>query len=119
MTGLEKKLQMESDKGGVNISNSWAKIARWRGAVPRIIKATIDEYNRFCDRGDDRMFAKGRRFLVLLRAPPYYGVTCYQGFLGTLGGMKINHYMEVLDQQDDSISGLYGGGSDAGGEGDT
>ena len=55
-----------------------------------------------------------------LRTPPYYGLKCYQGFLGTIGGIKINHRMEVLDQQEDPIPGLYAGGNDTGGwESDT
>jgi fumarate reductase flavoprotein subunit len=66
------------------------------------------------------MFGKERRFLVPLRTPPYYAVQCHQSFLGTIGGIKINHHMEVINQQDDPIPGLYAGGNDSGGwESDT
>jgi fumarate reductase flavoprotein subunit len=120
LTELGKKLRSESEKGGVKISDSWKEIAGWIGTAPKILKATIDEYNRFCDRGYDEMFVKDRRFLMALRTPPYYALKCYQGFLGTIGGIKINHHMEVLNQQDDPIPGLYAGGNDAGGwESDT
>jgi len=120
LTELGKKLRFESQKGGVKISDSWEEMARWMGAVPKVLKTAIDEYNRFCDRGCDEMFVKDRRFLMPLRTPPYYGLKCYQGFLGTIGGIKINHQMEVLDQQADPIPGLYAGGNDTGGwESDT
>ncbi len=120
LTQLEKKLRLESKKEGVKISGSWEEIARWIGASPKVLKATINEYNRFCDRGHDEMFVKDRKFLVPLRTPPYYALKCYQGFLGTIGGIKINHCMEVLDLQGDSIPGLYAGGNDTGGwESDT
>jgi len=36
-------------------------------------------------------------------------------FRGTLGGIKINHFAEVLDKRGDAIPGLYAGGFDAGG----
>jgi fumarate reductase flavoprotein subunit len=36
-------------------------------------------------------------------------------FLGTLGGIKINHKMEVVDKKENPIPGLYAGGMDAGG----
>jgi fumarate reductase flavoprotein subunit len=120
MTDLGKKLRLESKKGGVKISNSWDGIARWIGVPPKVLRATINEYNRFCDRGHDEMFVKDRKFLVPLRTPPYYALKCYQGFLGTIGGIKINHHMEVLGHQDDPIPGLYAVGNDTGGwESDT
>jgi fumarate reductase flavoprotein subunit len=120
LTELEKKLRLESQKGGVKISKSLEEVASWMGAAPNVLKTTIDEYNHFCDRGCDEMFAKDRRFLMPLHTPPYYGLKCYQGFLGTIGGIKINHHMEVLDQQEEPIPGLYAGGNDTGGwESDT
>jgi fumarate reductase flavoprotein subunit len=36
-------------------------------------------------------------------------------FLGTLGGIKINHKTEVVDKKDKIIPGLYAVGFDAGG----
>jgi fumarate reductase flavoprotein subunit len=120
MTKLEKRLQAEADNGTVKISDSWGDIARWIGAAPRVLKETIKEYNASCDRGYDMLLLKDRRYLFPLRTPPYYALKCYQGFLGTIGGIKINHHMEVLDQQDDPIQGLYAAGSITGGwESDT
>jgi fumarate reductase flavoprotein subunit len=120
LTELGRKLQAESGKGGVKIADSWEEIAGWIGASSKVLKGTIDEYNRFCDQGHDEMFVKERRFLKALRTPPYYALKCYQGFLGTIGGIKINQHMEVLNQQDDPIPNLYAAGNDTGGwESDT
>jgi len=117
---LEKELRLEVDRGEAKISDSWDGIARWIGAAPQVLKATIDEYNSFCDQGYDRIFAKDRRYLVPLRTPPYCAIRCYLGFLGTIGGIKINHHMEVLGHQDNPIPGLYAAGTDTGGwESDT
>ena len=54
-------------------------------------------------------------FLKPLRNPPYYAIKCYVDFLGTIGGIKINEYMEVIDTEDTPIPGLYAAGIDTGG----
>jgi len=119
-TNLNSELQSEADKGGVKVSNSWNEIAQWMGVAPEVLQATIDEYNSFCDRGHDEIFAKDRRYLQALRNPPYYAIRCYLCFLTTIGGIKINHRMEVLNKQDKPIPGLYAGGDTTGGwESDT
>ena len=96
---LDKQLHSEASKGSVMISDSWDEIARWIGAEPETLKKTIDEYNYSCHRGYDDLFLKQRRFLIPLETPPYYALRCCQGFLGTIGGIRINHDMEVLDEQ--------------------
>jgi fumarate reductase flavoprotein subunit len=112
---LEKELRQESDKGEVRISNSWDKIADWIGADRKVLKATIDEYNAASDQGCDPIFAKDRRYLLPLRIPPYYAIRTRSGFHGTIGGIKINEQMEVIDNQDKLIPGLYAAGIDTGG----
>ena len=47
--------------------------------------------------------------------PRYYAVKGRTVFLGTMGGIKVNEKMEVLDKKDAVIPGLYAGGFDAGG----
>ena len=117
---LEKEFQKYVDKGRIKISNSWDEIARWIGVAPEVVKATVDEYNSFCDQGYDEIFAKERRYLMPLRTPPYYAMKCGTHFYCTLGGLKISHLMEVLNQQDNPIRGLYAAGVDTGGwESDT
>ncbi len=115
LPNLDRELQLETGKGGVKLADSWDEIAGWMGAAPEVLKATIEEYNSFCDRGHDELFAKDRRYLQALGAPPYYAIRCYLCFLTTAGGIRINHHMEVLDHADNPIPGLYAGGDTAGG----
>ncbi len=114
-TNLDNELKAEAEKGGVKISDSWDEIAEWMGVAPKVLQATIDEYNSFCARGHDEIFAKERRYLEALHTPPYYAVECYLCFLTTVGGIKINHHMEVLNNRDKPIPGLYAGGDTTGG----
>jgi fumarate reductase flavoprotein subunit len=115
LASAEKELQKETERGTVTISGSWDEIAKWIGAEPGILKETIDEYNAFCDRGHDDIFAKDRRYLIPLRNPPYYAMKGRAEILTTMGGIKINHRMEVLNCYDSPIPGLYVVGDDTGG----
>jgi fumarate reductase flavoprotein subunit len=110
-----KALEVEAEKGTVKISDSWDEIARWMGVNPRVLKATIKEYNQVCDDGYDPVFGKDRVYLKPLRTPPYYALRSAPGMLTTMGGLKINEHMQVINKNDNPIAGLFAGGSDTGG----
>ena len=112
---FDESLKEGAAKGEAKVSNSWDEIAKWMGVEPRKLKDTVDEYNAFCDEGYDHLFLKNGKYLKPLRKPPYYVTKCYPGHLSTLGGIKINHHMEVLNKEDQPIEGLYAVGNDAGG----
>jgi len=112
------KEQIPHDRA--KIANSWDEIAKWIGAKPEALKATIKEFNSYCDHGYDADFIKNRQFLFPLTTPPYYAIKCVRGFDNTVGGIKINHHMEAINQKDTPVPGLYAAGVDAGGyEADT
>jgi NADPH-dependent glutamate synthase beta subunit-like oxidoreductase len=102
------------------ISDSLDEIAKWMKADPEVLKATIAEYNASCDQGYDSQFAKEKRYLQALRTPPYYVFKCSVVYLVTMGGIRVNQYMEAVDDMDKPIPGLFAAGSDTGGyESDT
>ncbi len=117
LTKFDEELRMAIDKGNPNVfmADSIEALARKMGIDPLALKATLDEYNRFCEKEHDELFAKDRRYLRPLKGPKFYGVRTFSAFLGTLGGIKINQRMEVVDRDEKPIPGLYAGGSDAGG----
>lgn len=94
----------------VKISKNWDDIAQWIGANPDTLNNTVREYNSFCDHGYDEAFAKERRFLVPLNTPPFYAIKFGTLTIETIGPVRINHHMEVLDGQDDPIPGLFAAG---------
>ena len=85
------------------------------GIDKQVLKATVEEYNAFCDKGHDDLFAKEPKYLRPLIGARFYAVKTRTVFLGTLGGIKINHKAEVLDKKGRVVPGLYAGGYDAGG----
>jgi fumarate reductase flavoprotein subunit len=110
-----EKLPSEAKKGYAKIADSLDEIARWMGAPSKALKATVDEYNKDCDLGYDAAFLKDRRFLEPLRVPPYYAVKFHQTLLDTMGGIKTNHDMEILDLKGKPMPGLYAAGVCVGG----
>ena len=110
LPALDKALQAEAAGDRLKISKSWDDIAKWINTDPAVLKTTIEGYNACCDRGYDEIFAKERRYLQPLRRPPYYAIRCQTHILDTIGGIRINERMEVLNSQDKPIRGLYAAG---------
>ena len=114
---FDKELKAAVEKGSTDVfvADSIEELARKIGVNPTVLKATVDEYNGFCEKGHDDLFAKDPKYLRPLKGPKFYAVKARTVFLGTLGGIKINHNMEVVDKKGKVIPGLYAVGFDAGG----
>jgi len=112
----EEILRSEAAKGtDVLIADTLDDVARWLGIEAKVLKLTVEEYNALCRSGHDGLFNKNAKFLQAINTPPYYAIKSYVVYLTTLGVLKINQNMEVLDHQDNPIRGLYAGGDTAGG----
>ena len=81
---------------------------------PDILQDTIDEYNEMCEKGVDTKFHKPQKYLHAITGRGKYLVgKFYLGAYGTVGGVRINQYCEVLNEDQLPIEGLYSAGSDA------
>ena len=110
-TNLREELQdVASRKEWVVMSDNWDEIAKWIGAPAKTLKATVEEYNSFCDHGYDETFVKDRRYLRSLRKPPFYAVKFGVMVVDTCGPIRVNEAMEVLDAEYNSIPGLFAAG---------
>lgn len=78
------------------------------------LQDTLDEYNDFCDTGVDEQFHKSQRYLHSINGKGKYLVgKFYLGAYGTVGGVRVNKYCEVLDNMLKPVPGLFSAGSDA------
>jgi fumarate reductase flavoprotein subunit len=111
----ELKVALAKRNSDIAVADSIEGLARQIGIDPAVLRKTLDEYNRACETGRDELFAKPARYLRPIKAPKFYAMKAYTVFLGTLGGIKINHRMEVVDREEKVIPGLYAVGTDAGG----
>ena len=75
--------------------------------------ANIAEYNEMCANGWDDKFEKDRCYMEPIEEGPFYACRQYMGAYGTLGGVLINHRMEVMSDDYEVIPGLYCVGTDA------
>jgi fumarate reductase flavoprotein subunit len=114
---FEKELNILFEKGNTDVfvANSVQELAGKMGVDPQVLKSTVEEYNRFCEKRHDDIFAKDPKYLWPLKGPKFYAVKAHTVTLGTMGGIKINHNTEVIDKKETVIPGLYAAGFDAGG----
>jgi fumarate reductase flavoprotein subunit len=114
---IRKEMQAALSAGSdeVFVAASLDALAASTGIDPVDLRATVEEYNGYCASGHDGRFAKDRAFLRPLLGPAYYAVKAHTATLGTIGGIRIDENMQVLDKKNAVIPGLYAGGYDAGG----
>ena len=78
------------------------------------LQETIEEYNDMCDENFDAKFNKNPKFMHAITGKGKYLVgKFYVAAYGTVGGVRINKYCEVMDKNRNKIPGLYSAGSDA------
>ncbi len=114
---LKKELEATLERGSKDVfaASSVEELAGQIGIDPMVLKATVEEYNEFCEKGHDDLFAKNPDYLRSLKGPKFYAAKTRTIFLGTLGGIKINYKTEVIDKKGKVIPGLYAVGFDAAG----
>jgi len=96
-----------------------AKIAneyQWRPMPPAQLKATVERYNSFVDRGVDEDFKKPRP-MHKIATPPFYAAWHTPALHDSYTGIRINTTGQVIDLRGKIIPRLYACGDSAGGFG--
>lgn len=93
-----------------------AELAVNAGLDPEIFKQTVTTYNQAIHATDDQEFSKSASSLAYgVEAGPYYAFISQAAYLGTVGGVRVDEDLAVLDDNFKPIPGLYTGGANAGG----
>ena len=71
---------------------------------------TVEQWNEFCERGEDRAFYRPVDTLTPIKTAPFYAQRCTPSMLNTDGGPKRSAKGEVLGVDGNPISGLYAAG---------
>ena len=80
------------------------------------LKKTIDDYNTNATKNIDPDFAKDRQWLQQMDiSKPLYAIKMKEYSMITLGGIRVNKYLQAVDKDHKPIPGLYMGGNDVGG----
>lgn len=91
-------------------ADSIEELAQKCGIDKENLKATIDEYNSYCQKGYDDQFGKEYKWLKPVNSGRYYALLMRVDGYGTFGGIKIDDLCEALDNEDNAIPGLYAAG---------
>jgi len=112
---IREDIRSEEEAGKLKILKTLDEVAEYIGAKPETLKKTIAQYNTYCKNKYDDEFLKDPEFLLPITTPPYYVFKGYQGIDTCVGGLRINHNLEVLNKELYPIKGLYAAGVVTGG----
>lgn len=74
--------------------------------------ATVERYNELSEKGVDEDYYKRPELLVTIKEAPFYGGEAgLPDFLTVMGGLRTNINMQVCDENDEPIPGLYNVGT--------
>ncbi len=73
----------------------------------------VEEYNEMCENGWDDIFEKDRNYMQPIEKGPFYCCRQNVGAYGSLGGVRVNHKLQVLNEDSKVIPNLYCVGTDA------
>lgn len=83
------------------------------GVDPQALRDTVDTYNGYVAAGKDEDF--GREITNNIDDPPFYALRLKPIALMTMGGIQVNEKMQVVDNLQNPIPGLYAAGECVGG----
>jgi fumarate reductase flavoprotein subunit len=75
------------------------------------LKKTVARYNELVKKGVDEDFGKRKELLFPIEKPPFYGGLMKSALLATTSGLRVNTKLEVLDEHDVPLGGLYAVGN--------
>lgn len=90
-------------------------LAAQLGLDANSVKATIEKYNGYAETGLDLDFGKPAQYLQAFSKAPFYGSKVTRTYFTTVGGLKVDASLRVLNTEGSVIQGLYACGGDAGG----
>jgi fumarate reductase flavoprotein subunit len=104
---------LETDYPDFCMTDSIEELAKKTGINREGLKNTIEMYNRSCETGRDETMNKSAKYLWPVKTPKFYCCKVVLQTFGPLGGIKINHKTEVLNEAGEAIPGFYAAGTDA------
>lgn len=102
------------EKGYIKSANSLEELADLMGVPRDNFLKTVERYNELAKKGVDDDYGKRSACLTTIEKPTYYAAPLGTALLVTLGGLKINEDLQVLDEELNVIPGLYAAGNASG-----
>lgn len=93
-------------------ADSLEELCEKTGINYKNLEKTVEEYNA-CAGAEDTKFYKAPKYMRAVKGKKFYAAAHRPGGYGTLGGIKVNHKLQVLREDGSVIPGLYSAGTDA------
>lgn len=116
MTEEQIDAAVEANGNSVTVflhADTIADVASLAGIDSDVLVKTVEDWNAAVDAGADEAF--GNPILNKIGEGPYYLIKQNTRFASTLGGLKVDTEMHVLDDNDNPIEGLFAAGEIIGG----
>lgn len=107
-------IQVLIEKGIIKSATTLEELGQKMQVPADTFKATVARYNELAKLGKDLDFGKRPECLTTLEKAPYFAVKMGVSLLVTLGGLKVNTKLQVLDTERNVIPGLYAAGNASG-----
>lgn len=109
---IESDIQRAIDNGWGYKADTIAELAELIGATE--LEATVEQYNTDAANGEDTVFYKDAELMSPVEEGPFYAFEYAPSCWVTLGGVKTDARLRVIDQDGKVIPGLYSAGVDNG-----
>jgi len=107
-----KMWDSEVERGNLVRAATPGEVAEKLGLPRDRVMYEIERYNGFCRSGADTDFYKKAKYLQEIREAPFYGGSVGElRFYSVLGGPRTDYNMEICDENDKPIGGLYAAGT--------
>lgn len=96
--------------------SSLSELAQAAGMNADELEKTVERYNKLVNNGSDTDYGKSSdSLLYTVEEGNYYALDVRGVYLGTIGGVKVDEKLQVIDIDYNAIPGLYAAGTTAGG----
>ncbi len=102
------------EKGFIRSAETLEELAQKIEVPQDAFLATVARYNELAKKGVDEDYGKRAACLTTVEKPTFYAAPLGTALLVTLGGLKINEQLQVLDEEQNVIPGLYAAGNASG-----
>jgi fumarate reductase flavoprotein subunit len=110
--GQDREALEDNIKKGLAFKeNTWDALAAKMKVPAEALKKTVTRYNELVKKGVDEDFGKRKELLFPIEKPPFYAGLMKSALLATTSGLRVNTKLEVLDEHDEPLGGLYAVGN--------
>lgn len=107
-----ERWEAEIERGQMVKGDTLEEVVLKLGLPKEATLNTISRYNELCRNGADSDFHKKAKYLQEIRTAPFYGAHVDQFmFFSVFGGPRTNHMMQICDENDVPLGGLYAAGT--------